>query len=380
MATAGGVLMVVSATVPPRVTLQGPRKDYLEVQHRLGATLEDRSSVAQSRFARLLARTLGMPTAQAWLAFRHRHGYRVILTDGEHIAIPLALLLKLSRARIPHVTIGHRLTAAKKRPFFRLLQVHSHIARIALHSRRQCELAVSDLGIPPNTVAFVPYQVDSQFWRPQPGIAEERLICSAGLEFRDYPTLMAAVDGLDVKVVIGAASHWSKRRNTARSPARPKSVEVGSFDYFALRDLYARAAIVVVPLDDIDFQAGVTTILEAMAMGKPVVVTHSTGQTDVVEDRRSITRGRVPRARPTSLLRQFADLADMELEPSGFYVPPTDPDALRRAIVYLLDHPGERARLGAAGRRTVERLMTIEHFTERLEALIDDACSQPAPR
>jgi glycosyltransferase involved in cell wall biosynthesis len=99
-----------------------------------------------------------------------------------------------------------------------------------------------------------------------------------------------------------------------------------------------------VPLDDTDFQAGVTTILEAMAMGKPVIVTHTLGQTDVVEDRRSITRGTTPRSRRSSLLRNLAESAGLMLDPTGFYVPPSDPEALRRAVVYLLDHPAERLR------------------------------------
>jgi glycosyltransferase involved in cell wall biosynthesis len=152
-------------------------------------------------------------------------------------------------------------------------------------------------------------------------------------------------------------------------------VEVGAFNYRALRDLYARSSVVVVPLDDTDFQAGVTTILEAMAMGKAVVVTHSEGQTDVVEDRRAVTRAAVPRLRPTSLLRCTADQAGTVIEPNGFYVPPHDPAALRRAIVYLLDHPAERARLGAAGRRAVEQLLTVDHFAQRLRDLIHEACT-----
>jgi glycosyltransferase involved in cell wall biosynthesis len=313
--------------------------------------------------------------AQAWVAFRQRHGYRAILTDGEHIGIPLALMLMVFRATTAHVTIGHRLTAAKKRPFFRVLRVHSNIARIALHSRRQFELAVSDLRIPPQRLTFVPYQVDTEFWRPQP-VAEERLICSAGLEFRDYPTLVTAVEGVDVRVVIGAASHWSKRPNTASGVSVTQShVEVSSFDYLSLRDLYARSAVVVVPLDDVDFQAGVTTILEAMAMAKPVIVTHTLGQTDVVEDRRAITRGAAPRARPASLLHQFAATAGVTLDQSGFYVPPRDAAALRSAITYLLDHPEERSRMGAAGRRTVERLMRIDQFAERIRGLVDEACA-----
>jgi glycosyltransferase involved in cell wall biosynthesis len=220
----------------------------------------------------------------------------------------------------------------------------------------------------------VRYQGDTEYWKPRP-VPEERLISSAGLEYRDYPTLFQAVDGLDVRVVVGASSHWSRRRNTAATVERPANVEVSAFNYSALRDLYARAMVVVVPLEDVDFQAGVTTILEAMAMGKPVIVTHSRGQTDVIEDRRSTTRGVLPRPRPVSLLRTIAEMTGVDIEPNGFYVVPGDPAALRRAILYLLDRPEERARLGAAGRRAVERLMTVDQFAGRMRDLVEQACS-----
>ena len=372
------ILLVVSASVATTAPM-GPRKDYRVLADALNAEVIDYASVRASRPLRLVARLIGVAAAQAWIAFGKRNQVDAILTDGEHIGIPLALLLKLARARTPHVTIGHRITAAKKRVFFRWLHVHTHMARIALHARAQYELGTRELDLPPEKLALVPYQVDTEFWRPQP-VEEERLICSAGLEFRDYPTLMSAVADLDVRVVIGAASHWSKRRNTAEHAPQPRNVTVDSYDYQALRTLYSRSAVVVVPLDDTDFQAGVTTILEAMAMGKAVVVTHSLGQTDVVEDRRAVTRGPQPKSRPASLLKTLADQAGVAIEPSGFYVPPSDPAALRRAIEYLLAHPEERARLGAAGRRTVEQLTTVDQYAERLRQLVESAIAQPHSR
>ena len=42
---------------------------------------------------------------------------------------------------------------------------------------------------------------------------------------------------------------------------------------------------------------------------------------------------------------------------------------------YLLDHPDERARLGAAARRTVERFMSVEHFAARMSAWVEGARS-----
>jgi glycosyltransferase involved in cell wall biosynthesis len=355
----------------------GPRKDYVALAERLDADVLDRSQVRHSRVARLIARLFGIGSALAWLAFRRRRQYGAFLTDGEHIGIPLALLLKFVRADIPHVMIGHRISASKKRPLFRWLRVHTQIDRIALHSKRQFEIGVTELGIPAEQLSVIPFQADADFWQPQ-AVPEERLICSAGLEYRDYPVLIRAVDGLDVQLVIGASSHWSRRRNTACTTAPPPNVHVASYDYRALRDLYARSSIVVVPLDDVDFQAGVTTILEAMAMGKAVIVTATQGQSDVLEDRRAVVRGVSPR--PVSLLRDLAKRQGIRLEPNGFYVPPGDATALRRAIVYLLDHPEERARLGMAGRHTAERMLTVDKFAERTSELVDQALADRPKR
>jgi len=131
--------------------------------------------------------------------------------------------------------------------------------------------------------------------------------------------------------------------------------------------------VVVVPLYDVDVQAGVTAILEAIAMAKPVVVTHTQGQFDMVEDRRAATRGSLPRIRPVSLLRAVAREAGEDVKPNGFYVEVGDPSASRRALTYLLDHPREGRVLGEAGGYTVERFMTVDQFAARMAALVDEA-------
>jgi glycosyltransferase involved in cell wall biosynthesis len=385
-------LFVVSANLPDGLPTgvgdpdaDGPKKDYTAIGRRLDADVLDWTRARRTPLHRLLAKAIGVSAVQALQAFLRRRRYDVILTDGEHIGIPVALLLKLTRARVGHVTIGHRLTASKKRPFFQWLRVQTHMHAVVLHSRHQYGLAKDTLGFSEEQLALLPYQVDPEFWHPIPA-AEERLLVSAGLEFRDYPTLFAAVKDLDVQLKVGAASHWSKRKNTALTAGRPANVEVNSYNYWELRDLYSRAAVVVVPVDDVDFQAGITTVLEAMAMGKAVVVTHTYGQTDVIEDRRTATRnttGAEERTRPVSLLRNVAAEEDVPIEQNGFYVPPKDAEALQRAIVYLLEHPERRAELGAAGRRAVERLMTVDQFAERIArvvAIVDaQAHGRPIP-
>src|SRR5207253_2329380 len=97
------------------------------------------------------------------------------LTDGEHIGIPLALLLKLAQSKKAHVTIGHRLSTSKKRPFFKWLRVQSHMSAVVLHSRFQYDLAIEQLGFTQDQLALLPYQVDPDFWRPI-DVPEERLV------------------------------------------------------------------------------------------------------------------------------------------------------------------------------------------------------------
>ncbi len=380
MTPAPRVLIVVTADAA-RDAVDGPRRDYVVLAAALSATLLDRTALQRSRTARALGRIAGPNVAQAWLAFRGRWHYDVVITDGEHVGIPLALLLRLTRAPMKHVTIGHRLSSPKKRMFFTVLRADARMDRIIVHSRHQFDFATNDLGILPERLTLMPYQVDTSFWAPQPmsvdqGADQVPLVVSAGLEYRDYATLFRAVADLPVRVVIGAASPWSRHQADDAPP--PPNVEVASFDYQALRQLYRRAALVVVPLIDVDNQAGVTTILEAMAVGKPVVVSQSLGQTDVVEDRRSGSRG-MPRIRRTSLLRQVAQEFGVDPEPNGFYVPPSDPTALRRAIAYLLEHPDERIRLGTAGRHAAEEFLTVELFAARVRAVVLRALD-PLPR
>jgi glycosyltransferase involved in cell wall biosynthesis len=194
-------------------------------------------------------------------------------------------------------------------------------------------------------VVLSTFMVDTEFWRPSHVTVDSwrprPMICAVGQEFRDYPTLVEAVRGLDVDVVIAAASPWSKRADSSAGIDVPDNVSVGGFNLFDLRQLYADAALVVVPLADSDFQAGITTILEAMSMGRAVVCTRTEGQTDTITD--GVT---------------------------GVYVPPGDPAALRAAIERLLADDGERMRLAEAGQTWVRDHADIDAYARRLTPLV----------
>lgn len=350
------VLLTVSGVVDAATAAQAaagerPRTDYLEMARTFGADLIDYTEARRNTgwFGRLLEKIGGPNLTLAWACCKHRRDYKVIFTDGEQVGIPLALMLKLARwKRTKHLMIVHILSVGKKKLFFDLLGIQSHIHTFFVYSTWQKRFIASRWQLTPERVVFTPFMVDSRFFgMDQVSAHANRQICAVGLEFRDYPTLMKAVDGLDVDVVIAAASSWSKRADSTAGQTIPTNVTVKRFSQYELRQLYADSQFVVMPLYDVNFQAGVTAILEAMAMERAVICSRTPGQTDIIVDRET-----------------------------GLYVPPDDPQALRAAIERLLNQPEEAERMGKAGRDKVKRELCLDRYVVRLNQFVQHALQQ----
>ena len=266
----------------------------------------------------------------------------MVFSDGEHVGIPLALAMRGLGISTPHLVIGHHLTTPTKARLMRNLHAHHGMTRILVHSARQQELAHRDLGIPTGKLAYIPYYADTQFWSPM-HVAEEPLVVAAGREHRDYSTLAAACDGLDAHVFVAAGSVHSPGATSRVPTVWPDNFELGFAGYGALRDLYARASVVVVPLVENDFQAGVTTVLESMAMGKAVVATATGGDSGILRD--GVT---------------------------GIRVPPGDAVAMKTAVARLLESPDLRRRLGRAARQLVVAEYGVEAYSWRLAGHMAD--------
>ena len=189
---------------------EAPRRDYFELRDRLGAELMSPPDKPGRLYA-ALRKVGGNALAMACAAWARRKDYDVIITDQEYTGLLLALLFKVTRTRRGHVMIAHYLTPAKKQVFFRVLKAQSHIDRTICYSTAQEKLARNVLGLRDDQVSLVLHPADHAFWKPaasesereaddemlrQVGLdlpAEAPVVCSAGLEFRDYPTLMKVV-------------------------------------------------------------------------------------------------------------------------------------------------------------------------------------------
>jgi glycosyltransferase involved in cell wall biosynthesis len=234
--------------------------------------------------------------------------------------------------------IVHILSVRKKVALIRIFRLARLIDRYVVYCTWQGDFLNRRLGVPPERIELSTFMVDTHFFDPDVVDDTQRtMISSAGLERRDYPTLIAAVDGLDVDVVIAAASPWSKQSDSTEGQLIPPNVDIRRLDLFELRRVYAESRFVVMPLIEVDFQAGITTILEAMSMGRPVVCTRTAGQTDTVIEGYT-----------------------------GRYVAPHDPDDLRAVIEELLADPELTARMGRNARRWAVDHADIEQYARRV--------------
>jgi glycosyltransferase involved in cell wall biosynthesis len=316
--------------------------------------LLDYASVDRSRHpaVQLAARAAGRDSALAVMGFLRRNEFDTIFSNAEKIALPLSALFRPLASRPRHVTIAHRLTAKKKQPFYRWLKLFKQMDRIFVYSSAQYEFACSELGIPRERLKLIQFHAEHSFYRPLKEVRPlENQICAAGLEWRDYPTFVKAVGDLsELTVRLAAASPWSKHSSALEGCALPAQITARSYDYLELRSLYAESSFVVVPLLQNDFQAGVTTILEAMAMAKPVIVTGTIGQTDVIVH-----------------------------EQNGLYVDPGDVAGLRAAVERLRSDGALRNRLGRAARRWVEEHASLDRWVaEIVEGVRGPVAAQPA--
>lgn len=265
------------------------------------------------------------------------------VSTSEQVGFPLALL---NRRRIRHVMIAHNLATRFKDTLQACFAWMNWPDELVVFSRALAD-HVTEIGVDVAKVHVFDHPVDVEFYRPETEREPDpSLIVAVGREHRDYLTLMTAMSKLPkLRAIIVANSPWAKRaavgepgRNTVRMPSNVRFE--GWLSPLALRDLYTRAAVVVVPiLNGVRFGAGTNVVAEAQAMGKPLVVTEVPGLLDYLDD--------------------------------GCVLPvaAADPAALAAALKFLVNDAAARREMGRNARRLAETRRMLSGFNQGIAQL-----------
>ncbi len=206
-----------------------------------------------------------------------------------------------------------------------------------------------EIGIPASRLHVIPWGVDLDFYRPEYQIPPPDglpVVLSAGKAARDLDTLIRSAEGLPCRFRIATTGNLA--RDLGNLPANVELL-AGPGDNFALSypellAAYQAAHVVAVPLQPRRFprgQTGNTSVLEAMAMSRPVLMSR------------------------TSLLA-----LDLEQEGVGEWVDAGDVEGWRRAILRMLEDPERASRMGRRGRQLCEERFNMREFSTRLAGVL----------
>ncbi|NES99873.1 MAG: glycosyltransferase family 4 protein [Sphaerospermopsis sp. SIO1G1] len=189
---------------------------------------------------------------------------------------------------------------------------------------------------------------DYQF--PDNDMETQRILVSAGNESRDYNTLVHAVSKVGCPLKI----YCSSKSAPTVTPIPPNiKIQYGNAKSLALawkalswKELlseYAKAYAIAIPLYIPGHRIettplyGLTSLLDAISMGKPVIMTK----------------------------HKQANI-DIEKEKIGLWVEPGDVMGWQQAVSYLLRNPEEAQQMGKNGRLLAEKKYNLENFSSQL--------------
>jgi glycosyltransferase involved in cell wall biosynthesis len=200
--------------------------------------------------------------------------------------------------------------------------------RYAVLSTKEVETFPKVWGVDPSRVVFQPFPNTLHEYRDME-TRDDGYIFAGGNSVRDFGLLESALQGTNIPARI--ATKWRPALNLPHTEVGPTSHD----DYMSL---LANAHAVVVPLRQSVRSAGQQSYLNAMGLGKPVIVTEAPGVRDYVID--GVT---------------------------GIIVPP-DVNALRAAMLHVMDPANADfyAEMGRRAREDVFKRFTEEHFRHGL--------------
>jgi glycosyltransferase involved in cell wall biosynthesis len=267
-----------------------------------------------------------------------------VFSTVDTVGIPLALLSRARLVGTPFVyaSIGllERIEQLRSRLAHRVYKRALAAAAVVIaygHAEAEALRAWFRRAPSPPDVRFVPFGVDTGYFRPRPDQPSDVDVLALGADpRRDYELLARVAAELPDRRFAVVASP-DQARALAAAPA---TVSVESDLPFAdVRERLARARVVALPVRENRYTGATTTLLQAMAMAKPVVVSR------------------------TAAIGAGYGLADGE---NCRLVEPADQSGFAAALGDLLADRAAASQLGANARATVERHLTWETYVDAI--------------
>jgi glycosyltransferase involved in cell wall biosynthesis len=279
----------------------------------------------------------------------------VVLSTVDTVGIPLMLLGRAGRLRPPlvYVAIGLPERLARLRgPRMRRLYAESlaRCASVVAYSEREAAELERFLGSHrlDTRVEFAPFGVDTRVLVPSP-VPTAVDVASVGADpHRDYDLLLRVAEQLpDASFLVVTTADVER----GLAPLPPNVTVETDLPFDTMRRRLEGARVVALPVRDNSYSGATTVLLQAMALGKAIVVSR------------------------TAAIATGYGLEDGD---NVRLVPPGDEASFARALGDVLRDDLHARALGSRARSTVEASLTWDRYVERLRGHLDDAAAVPA--
>ena len=221
-----------------------------------------------------------------WSALRSHH--LVIHFDFQDVAFFAVLFTLVPGARCQLTTLDLFVGHTPRRSLWFARWCLRRVDRLLVYFRDPSPFERL-FKVPAAKFHYVPFKINGfQHIRTMVPTEEGYVFCG-GRSHRDFQTLFASVKDLPypVKVVTCEESDMNPHGSTMRGLNVPQNVEIirRDSDQSLFLDCMARATLVVIPLlRNTPTQAGIGVYVQAMALGKCVIITSGVGVSDVLSD------------------------------------------------------------------------------------------------
>ena len=274
----------------------------------------------------------------------NKSNYILSLTDGFSLSLGFYYSFINKKSKVKLAGAFHRLSdydsklilILRKLYYQIFLKILNRLDYIIFYGNSDRLNAIKEFKIPKEKTFILKFGVDTDFWVPKKNNAyHSNYIFSIGQDpARDFQTLLK----IKTKKKIHIHTSLLKEKNETNIKITNGSYQEhnNSFSDIDIRSLYQKAFAVVVPLKDVFQPSGYSVTLQAMACGKPVIL--------------SKTRGLwAPKV--------FKNLSNCIL------VKPYESDSIEKAINFLESNKSEYDKISLNARKTAEKYFSLNIST-----------------
>ena len=270
-----------------------------------------------------------------WKVLSCRRSYDVLYATHSLGIEPIILLRALGLYRHPIVVWHHQPVAKAKNPlreaFARLF--YRGMDHMIFFSEKLMQDSLLSKKADPKRMSMVHWGADLEYYNALLASHKgERAFISTGKELRDFETLIQAFHetGLPLTLFV------EKKRQAYFEPllAGKQNIEVHYGDRpipHEIAQYVAQSQCVCICCQKSNYTVGLTTVVEALALGLPILCTRNP---------------QMP--------------IDIEAEGCGFWLEPKDIEGWKEKLLYIANHPEEAKSMGQRGRVLAEQYYNVK--------------------